>query len=231
MAKALSQVYTTIRGSVGGATYTANSYHSIVVRARVAPTNPRTGVQQAWRSAFASAVSDWRELPSASRQSWDEYALSQSGSGPTGSYDVPGRQLFIGARSFLRRAEQMGVVVDFDAPVPAPGSGPYMDFWSSIDSTADSITLTFTNYGSENVLLYAQRSGGYDVSRLRFSGPFKGGSFVEVAADDSEDVVFTGLSPLTRYWVRMSGVTLTTGNRLLVGRMLRKDTGAPAPSP
>ena len=227
MAKALSQVYTAIRGSVGGVTYTANSYHSIVARSRVAPTNPRTGVQQAWRAAFAGAVGDWRIAASADRQAWDEYAASQTHSGPTGSYNVPGRQLYIGARAFLRRAEQMGQTVVMADDAPAPGSGPYTDYWTFIAATDTTLTLTFHNTGSEDLLIYGQRSDGYSVSRDRFGGPYRGGIFVEVAAGTDKDIEFTGLQPLTRYWVRVSGVTLT--NRLVLGRSVRKDTAAPTP--
>lgn len=44
---------------------------SQVVRCRYyVPTNPRTSTQQSWRGVFASAMSTWKGLPEAEKQSW-----------------------------------------------------------------------------------------------------------------------------------------------------------------
>lgn len=231
MAKALSQVYTAIRGSVGGVTYTANSYHSIIARARVAPTNPRTGAQQAWRSAFAAAVGDWRSFEPTVQAGWSEYAHTLSGSGPTGSYDIPGRQAFIGARSFVRRAEQTGLAVTGTDQAPAPGSGVYGDIFVSVTEAPGVITFTLDNFGTEDVLLYVQRSRGFSRSRNVFTGPYLPGQFIEISAESSDDVTFSGLEA-ARYWLKLSGVTMTNGNRLVIGRSTRKDLAeGPAPPP
>ncbi len=230
MAKALSQVYSAIRGSVGGVTYTANSYHSIIARARVAPTNPRTGPQQAWRAAFTAAVDDWRSFTPTVQSGWDEYAHTLKGSGPTGTYDIPGRQAFIGARSFVRRAEQTGLEVAGIDQAPPPGSGVYGDVFITVSEDPGSITFTLDNFGTEGVLLYVQRSRGFTRSRTVFSGPYLPGQFVEIDAESEDDVTFSGLEP-ARYWFKFSGVTTTTGNRLVVGRSIRKDLAEGPPAP
>jgi len=229
MAKALSQVYTTIRGSVGGVTYTANSYHPIVIRSRTAPVNPKTNTQERWRESFGRAIAEWRGFPTAGRVAWNGYAESLEYSGPTGSYNVPGRQAFVGPRTMLNVAEASGEVVTSIDTAPPAGVGRYLDvFILNLDAGEGELSFDVSNLGLLDVLIYAQISRPMDYSRERFGGPFQPGQFVAVATGSIEGVTFSGLSD-ARYWMRVSGVTTSEYNIMYPGRTVRKDVVPVAP--
>lgn len=230
MAKALSQVYTAIRGSVGGVTYTANSYHSIIARARVAPANPRTNNQEQWREAFRAAVGDWVGLSSGERTAWNDYALSLTGSGGTGSYAIPGRQAFIGARSVLRRAMIGGQVVTPIDTAPPAGSGYYNDvFILNLAASPGELSFDVNNFGGEDLLLYSRLSPALDATRNYWSGPWPRRSFDTCDSGNVTTVTLTGLTG-GRYFLRVSGVTLTGGNRMYTGRtVMHPFVGPPSP--
>lgn len=175
MAKFLSQVYTTIRGSVGGVTYTANQFQPLIARARVAPVNPNTSYQTMMRSAFAGAAQMWRNITDAVRQGWEEYADTCVYEGPMGTYTIPGRQMFIGnistALYMLSRGLLAGAISG-TAPVK-PG---FFDVSQVQVETyvgpGTGIAFGITSMLLEPWLGYGARSFAFDPTRYRFKGPF-----------------------------------------------------------
>lgn len=79
MAKFLSQVYTQIRGSVGGITYLTTPAGAMIARARVIPVNTPTPYRSAIQGAFTAAVSGWQALPVAKRLLWSVWAQANGG--------------------------------------------------------------------------------------------------------------------------------------------------------
>lgn len=175
MAKFLSQVYTTIRGSVGGITYTANQFQPLIARARVAPVNPNTSYQSMIRSAFAGAANMWRNVTDAVREAWDDYAKTCIYEGPMGTYTIPGRQMFIGnigtALYQLARGNIAG---------PISGTAPVMPGFFDVTQVAPGtyvgpgtgIAFVMTYMGTETWIGYGARSFAFDPTRYRFKGPF-----------------------------------------------------------
>lgn len=125
MAKILSQVDTVRRGSVGGVTYTANSYSAIIARARVVPVNPQTKWQNGLRGAFKASSDRYRDLLTAQeREDWKFAATNFPYSGPLGTYYIPGRNLFIAAktyRAFVVSQALFPTLLDLDTILLAGG--------------------------------------------------------------------------------------------------------------
>lgn len=175
MAKFLSQVYTTIRGSVGGITYTANQFQPLIARARVAPVNPNTSYQSMVRSAFAGAAQMWRNLTDTVREGWNDYAKTCIYEGPMGTYTIPGRQMFIGNIGNALYQQARGNIVGAVA-----GTAPVIPGFFDVTQVADAtyvgpgtgIAFTMTYMSAESWIGYGSRSFAFDPSRYRFKGPF-----------------------------------------------------------
>lgn len=208
MAKFLSQVYTTIRGSIGGITYTANKYATLLARARVTPTQPGTTFQNQLRSAFTWANVNWRQLSDAVREGWDAYASTCPYSGPMGTYYVDGRTLFLAIFTLARYSfSRLGIPPIFvSAPPPETG-------WLGIQligvgpliapGTGFAITLSNPNDAAVNAI-YAI-SYGQNATRLTWHGPYLGSSLgqVPIAESAEDDIVVPGLIEDRVYFVRI----------------------------
>jgi len=176
MAKMLSHVGSSIRGSVGGLTYSANQYSPIVLRARVSPVNPNTTKQTAIRSAFANASTLWVGLTQAQRDAWDDYASTLVFSGPQGSYSVPGRLVFIGnlaTAQFLKDETGSPAVV----ATTAPSSPGFLNVGGvlptpNVTPATTGILIAYQNDEAFSVVGYTERSVSFNQTRNRFKGPF-----------------------------------------------------------
>lgn len=69
MAKFISHILTGASGSVGGTTYSKNR-NGLFLRAKTAPTQPRTMAQDNVRAAFTGSAQAWRSLTDAQRAGW-----------------------------------------------------------------------------------------------------------------------------------------------------------------
>lgn len=69
----LGGLITSIRGSIGGYTFSRNRAGDFV-RRRVVPFNPKTKYQKEARSAFANLVRKWSLLTDAERKTWNDAA-------------------------------------------------------------------------------------------------------------------------------------------------------------
>lgn len=68
-----SAIFTQASGSIGGATFSHNK-GGMYVRSRAIPTDPNTQYQAAVRAILAQVSTGWRELASAVRAGWADYA-------------------------------------------------------------------------------------------------------------------------------------------------------------
>jgi hypothetical protein len=75
MAKFNSLVYSEIRGSVNGLTYSRNG-NSAYVRSKATPVNPRTAGQTAARDSLNYVSSAWRGLTAGQRSAWNALAAT-----------------------------------------------------------------------------------------------------------------------------------------------------------
>ena len=130
MARALSQIVTVIRGSIGGITFTANQWHQILLRAKTAPVQPQTNAQQFIKDGFTAASLDWKLLTDADRALWSQYSATVTYTGPLGDYTLPGRQIFMAAQSLVNYINSAGldvIATDLTTPV-IPGRTSFDSF-------------------------------------------------------------------------------------------------------
>lgn len=220
MAKILSSVWSVIRGSIGGTTYSANQFHQIIARARTAPVNPNTSKQTAARSAFSGAVQLWNTLSIADRQGWEDYADTLVYVGPLGPITVPGRDVFIGnlqVALFLNGQVGFPAVIDTTPPV-IPG---FLNIENVLPIPftpimATGVSFSFTQNGVEDVIGYSLRSFMFGNSRNRFKGPFLSNTLqqVTVVAPGSGVMDFEGLVEDGKYFMNPRFITLVAPFRL-----------------
>jgi hypothetical protein len=185
MAKFLSQVYTSIRGKVGGIVYTKNQFAGLVARAFTSPTNPGSDGQSLIRSCFAEASGKWEGLSQADRDSWDSYAATLDYQGPHGSYKLPGRQVFMGTQALGKFIEEIGgssIALDDDPPVIAG----FENIGSVVAATytpvsSTGVSVSIGNPNAYDCCVLIQRSVAYNKTKNSFDGPWP---FEYTTADD-----------------------------------------------
>lgn len=129
MAKIVSQIATSIRGSIGGITFTATRNHAIVAKARVGPARLPTNRGNVIRTSLQFAQAIWASLSESQRAQWGYYADTCTFSGPQGTYKLTGLQMFIRTIATAKFANELlggSFVVTGAAPVIAglPNVGP-----------------------------------------------------------------------------------------------------------
>ena len=183
MARFQSQVYTAIRGSIGGITYTKNQFQSLIAKARVAPTNPRTNNQTLMRSAFAGASQMWTDATPAVRAAWEAYADNLVYHGPLSTFKLPGRQVFLGNLAAAIYYKDRGLTIGAILNTP-PSEEGFLEL-SGVTATRSAtvgtgITVNATVVGSEPIIVAAQISNAFNTTRERFNGPFVSSTLSEI---------------------------------------------------
>jgi len=212
MAKFLSQVYTAIRGSVGGVTYTANQWHPLISRARVSPVNPATPNQGAIRSSLAQASGAWKQLTQAARDLWDAYADTCEYTGPLGVYKIPGRQMFVACIALAQYINVRGLYTLTVTPTPPtiPGfysPGPIIP--AAPSSVGTGVALSITNTTGIDGIALVERSIAFNGTRNRYKGPFLSATaqVVAIPSGVSTNIEFLGLEEDYVYFMRLRMLT------------------------
>ncbi len=226
MARILSAVWSVIRGSIGGTTYSANQYHQIIARARTAPVNPNTTFQTAIRSAFSGAVSLWNGLSDADQDLWDDYADTLVFEGPLGSYSVPGREVFIGniSTALYLQARTGTPAVVATTPPSTPG---FLSLASVGVATpilpGTVIAYSVENQSGETILSFGQRSFKFGTARKRFKGPHLSTTLQVDSIADSTTVLttFDGLVDGGIYFTNPRGISALAPFRMSAPFFLR----------
>lgn len=193
MARILSPVWSIIRGSIGGTTYTANQYHQIIARAKTAPVNPRTTFQTMIRSAFSGSVALWNLLSDTAQDLWNDYADTLVFSGPVGTYTVPGREVFIGNISTaLYLQARVGTPVTVDTTPPSEAGFLNISNVQVVTPILPGIVIAFTaeNQTGAEALIFSQRSFKFGSARNRFKGQHLS-STLQVKSVIDTGVIFT----------------------------------------
>lgn len=122
---ALSHIFTSMRNSVGGITYTANRYASIVGRARIKPVNPSSLVQELMRTNFNAAVAGWKALDPAERTAWSNFAKDTPWWNALGEeIALTGQAMYIAQRCAAMAANPATVIDDLKDCACTPGLFP-----------------------------------------------------------------------------------------------------------
>jgi hypothetical protein len=174
MAKVKSHLFSVMRGSVAGITYTANTFSAIIARARTTPTNPSSPRQQQVRAAFTQAKTVWQTLSRIVRNAWDAWADTVTLSGPLGPYTVPGRQWFIGIRGLIYYLAQRGLVFfgSLNSAPVIPGLLPIPLWVVTSPPSGAGYTITFSPITTEQLRAFTFRSIAWLDDKNFFQGPF-----------------------------------------------------------
>jgi hypothetical protein len=163
-----------IRGSIGGVTYSANTFCAIIARARTVPVNTNTTYQQMIRSCFTQAKAIWPTLTRAQRNGWDVWADTVHLTGPTGPYTVPGRQWYQGIRGLVYYLALRGVTFGTASHNPPTISGLISTpVWTTeAPATGAGYIITLTPVTTELLTAYTSRSPAFTDDRNFYQGPW-----------------------------------------------------------
>ncbi len=226
MAKMLSHVASTIRGSVGGLTYTSAQGAQIVMKIRSAPVQPNTGPQTGVRSALSQASALWLGLTDAQRQDWELYAQTVTYEGPQGSYTLTGRQIFCAAivpQILSFTAGTVGQVV-VDTPPTIPGrftAGIVAE--GTYTGPGTGVALDISNETSVDGACQLQISQPFNPTRYRYKGPWDtdAQTWQLVPGPATTHIEIDGLTAGMIYFIRTRLVTLDTPARISALGFLR----------
>jgi hypothetical protein len=217
MARMLSTIASSIRGSIGGLTFLSNQFHQIVVRQRTAPVDPSTDNQALIRSGLAEASVAWDGILPTAQDDWDHWAESIIFTGPLGTYTVPGRQLFTMARAYQNYL--IGLGASISQSVIAPTINSLLKIGSvSAEAPPPSgvgVTVKIVNSDAEDAVCLVERSIPFTHSRRRFKGPFVSGSakLITITGGHDDQADFTDLEAGKKYFFRVSAVTASHAPR------------------
>lgn len=215
MAKFLSQVYTSIRGKVGGIVYTKNQYAGLVARSFTAPTNPGTEGQAHIRSCFDESSAIYQLLTPAERTGWDDYAKTCLYPGPHGPYSISGRAMFMACYALAKFIETFpgsgSTIVADKAPPTVAGFvniGPVQN--AAFTPPGDTgISISVGNPNAFIVPYIWQRSIGWNQTKNIFRGPYNYGDNImgDLALSATSVIDQGGLTADVVYFTRFHGVT------------------------
>lgn len=208
MAKFLSQVYTVIRGSVGGVTYLAGPHHALIARARVAPVNPASPNQNLVRGFWSQAATEWHGLTDIVRRQWAQYALTVQFQSPTGPYTVSGRALFTSYRMVYWYLLYKLIYAYVNTGAPTTPGALLTPTASDAALSAPGIgrTITINNLNIGRVTAYLELSPIQSTIRNSWKGPFDSTTLVGsgiISPSSSSPISFTGLVSGAVYFVRI----------------------------
>lgn len=122
---ARSHIFSSMRNSVGGITYTANRYSAIVGRARVCPVNPSSAAAELMRTNFNASVFGWKALTEGERIAWTHYAKDTPWFNALGEpIALTGQAMYIAQRSGRKAATPAIADGFFDTCPCVPGLFP-----------------------------------------------------------------------------------------------------------
>lgn len=232
MARMLSIIASTIRGSTGGLTYLSNPYHQIVVRARTAPTQPNTEYQSKIRAAMTTAATAWHNLAKITQTGWENYAKTCTFEGPLGNYQITGRSMFIGNISAALYAYVRGWVAfapAYDAPT-LPGFGGLTILTTEAPDAGIGFKVNVRNPNADLFIIVAGRSIAFDSNRNRFKGPWVSDAQTATGPPGGGDGAFQwqNLSASNIYFWTCKGFTQTAPIRM-TERFYGRATATAAP--
>jgi hypothetical protein len=180
MAKFTSHVYSEIRGSISGTTYSRNRFGQYV-RRRAVPAQPRTSYQMSVRSFFGSIASRWRDLTQESQALWRAFAERIVRTDSLGNpIRLTGLQAYVMINA-LRRVLGLAVTNNAPSDVGTPPAIATLDL--AIDTTVNQFDVVFTPTPLAGAIVIEatepQSAGVNSVgrSKFRFLRAVKPGSY------------------------------------------------------
>lgn len=224
--KFLSQVYTSVSGSVGGITYFNGRFGHLVARARAIPTQPGSTPQTQMRTAWSNAQALWINATPTTRRLWDQYAATVTYQGPTGSYQINGRERFLATLSLI---SYLNIVLGLS--IPATAVPPTEIGWlllSDLDISPPSLaavgfSVDVGNPNAEPIEVSMAISQALPETINFWKGPWDTETLdtINLPALSSGSLEFDLLEDGKVYFVRIRAVSSDTGHRISEQFILR----------
>lgn len=193
---ALSHLFTSMRNSVGGITYTANRYASIVGRAKVKPVNPSSVAQELMRTNFNASVAGWKALDEAERIAWTNFAKDTPWYNALGEQvALTGQAMYIAQRCAAVAANAATVIADLDTCPCAPGlfPSPLVTVGCCTNPTIGGIITVQNQHDTIAMDAVVRISSAQNFSRTYWNGPYRNDSQIlleAIAAGATDDAEF-----------------------------------------
>lgn len=218
MAKIVSPVWSSARGSIAGTTYLTTASGQIIARQRTRPVNTPTYYRTLIKDAMISRAAQWNAITQVQRDQWDVYAAANG----LGS----GRRAFMAGTLLSQYCYLTGLagatVISIYDPRPETNFAPNCAVSTVLPTGPGNtaIAVKVSNTGPQRALLLIEVSPNLNPARTYWKGPW----------DESKTQVVAQLSGVTttyqinalslgqRYFVRVRAQTNDTsaglrGNR------------------
>jgi len=202
---ALSHLFTSMRNSVGGITYTANRYASIVGRAKVKPVNPSSVSQELARTTFNASVAGWKALDDAERIAWTNFAKDTPWVNALGEQiALTGQNMYIAQRCAAVAADPTTTIGDLDTCPCQPGlfPSPLVTVGCCTNPTIGGIITVQNQHDTVACDAIVRISSPQSFSKLFWNGPYMTGQEIlltGIAAGATDDAEYCPLC-LGRYF-------------------------------
>ena len=216
---AKSHIFTSMRNSVGGITYTANRYASIVGRANVKPVNPSTVAQELMRTNFNASVAGWKALEEAERVAWTNFAKDTPWYNGLGEeISLTGQAMYIAQRCAAMAANAATVIADLDDCPCAPGlfPSPLVTVGCCTNPTIGGIITVQNQHDTIAMDAIVRISSAQNFSRTYWNGPYRHDTQIlleGIAAGATDDAEFCPLC-LGRYFYEVRGFDGADNNNM-----------------
>lgn len=221
MAKVVSHLHSSMRGSIAGVTYLTTPSGQIIARQRTNPVNPSSTFQGLVRSAFSASVTQWEQLTEKLRQYWDAWAQSAEGTG---------RQNFVAGHALLQymiARNLLSPVPLLEEDAPTVGSVPIIIptvVVYTVPPADPRVKISIENLQPVRTAVLCEISPGLRNTRNFWKGPWatmesKG---AVLAASVTGTVEFTNLVEGTTYMVRLRPVYAPAPLDLFKGQVVGK---------
>ncbi len=233
MAKFISQVYSDIKGSVGGITYQKGNSGIQTVRSK--PIAPRSGSNFSGMStnALQEANALWKSLSKVLQDGWHIYAQSVLYSDAIGNYFLDGRDLFLSNHSFINYAISRN---RFDGSVSL--AAPRLPGWFKVGpiivtawmTGGFGVRLFITNPHPFQIYAYVWRSQPLKLTVNNFYGNYKAATMnnFQISADSGSEIVFPSLQLGSAFFFKIRCVP-RFGRRLMSKTFYLRSVSAPVP--
>jgi len=210
MAKIVSHVWSSARGSVAGITYLTTPSGAIIARQRVIPVNAPSPFRTFIKNALTEAVSDWDSLTVAQKAAWNTWAAANGG--------LKGRQEFVASqslRNFILGSGIAGVTVILQNLIAPDFAGhPAVTHAAAPFVTPLMTGVAFKNRvtSPQKCIVMLELSPAMSNGRYFWKGPWDTSRSIafELAAAATVTTTFTGLNAGMRYYCRMRAYTADT---------------------
>jgi len=207
MAKIVSHVWSSARGSIAGITYLTTPSGAIIARQRVIPVNAPTPFRTFIKDALIEAVSDWDGLTVAQKAAWNLWAAANG--------LLTGRQEFVGVQSLRNYVLGSGIagvtVITQNLLAPDFAGHPAVTHAATTFTTALSTGVAFKNRvtSAQKCIVVLELSPGLSNGRYFWKGPWDNTKTIafDLAAGATVTTTFPGLNAGLRYYCRMRAYT------------------------